>query len=304
MNYSAYPPVFLFGLILFGSTFLMGLLLVGVGFFFEKKVDSKRILSQALLTIIVYFLLISPGIIFKSSVFVLIFFILRELLSYVNALNKPIISKMLSAMLLVAVPCFMLISFYSIALFPFVVILVFLSLIASVIFLCRFDEIYNALIGITMIFLILTSLSSILYLRGKTHGLELCLTVVFLTNISDAFALLGGTFLGKRQLLPEISPNKTVAGAVIGLLSTLMFAFIFNNFLVLGLFWWQIVIMGCVISISAQLGDLVASFAKRKAGIKDFGSALPGHGGVLDRCDSLIFSLPATILLLLGLGTI
>ena len=116
---------------------------------------------------------------------------------------------------------------------------------------------------------------------------------------TDTFAYLFGMKFGKHQLCPEISPKKTTEGALAGLIFGSLFGvasvFIFK----IGIpqsFWETMVILGgsliisIIISISVQIGDLVASKVKRTYGIKDFGKIFPGHGGVLDRFDSLIFS--------------
>ncbi|MFI4954441.1 MAG: phosphatidate cytidylyltransferase, partial [Gammaproteobacteria bacterium] len=193
---------------------------------------------------------------------------------------------------------------YNISYLPLVFSLTYLLFVIRILFIFPIEKISIPLLEITIIFLVMTSLSSILYLHQQPLGVELCLTVVFLTNLSDVFALLGGATLGKKHLLPQISPNKTIAGVITALVATVGLAFIFNQGLGLGLDGWAVIFFGSIISISAQAGDLVASFAKRQAGIKDFGNLIPGHGGILDRCDSLIFSLPIAILCLVGIGTI
>jgi phosphatidate cytidylyltransferase len=105
---------------------------------------------------------------------------------------------------------------------------------------------------------------------------------------------------GKRKLAPMISPNKSQEGAVGGLLASMVVGAVsFQGF---GLGDWKLgLIAGAVISLSAQIGDLAESVLKRQAGVKDSGSLIPGHGGVLDRIDALLFAFPAGFLLAVGL---
>jgi len=116
---------------------------------------------------------------------------------------------------------------------------------------------------------------------------------LFTTFANDTGAFFGGRKWGKHQMAPAISPGKTWEGALSGLLSAVFVAVIVN--FILGFIetrpapYWQIILIGCLISIFAQFGDLVESLLKRNVGAKDSGNILPGHGGILDRFDSLIF---------------
>lgn len=106
---------------------------------------------------------------------------------------------------------------------------------------------------------------------------------------TDIFAYFTGMLIGKHKLCPAISPKKTVEGAIGGLLGSVAFCSLFG-FLIFGESIWHFVVIGLVGSIFAQIGDLSASIFKRKMGIKDFGNLIPGHGGILDRFDSLLFT--------------
>jgi phosphatidate cytidylyltransferase len=114
---------------------------------------------------------------------------------------------------------------------------------------------------------------------------------------TDSGAYFFGKSFGKRKLWPEISPNKTVegffGGIVCALVVSLLFFFVTSFEVPLG----RLLVISVVISIFGQLGDLVQSAYKRHYGVKDSGSLLPGHGGILDRLDSLIFILPILHLL-------
>ena len=132
-------------------------------------------------------------------------------------------------------------------------------------------------------------------------GAYLIWTVLFGACVTDVFALFVGKYLGKRRLAPKISPNKTVEGAIGGMVgATLMmmvFGFIAGNVAhFLGeditVNYLRLAILGFVSSIFAQIGDLSLSAIKRGVGIKDYGNLIPGHGGILDRVDSIIFVSP------------
>lgn len=105
---------------------------------------------------------------------------------------------------------------------------------------------------------------------------------------SDIGAYAVGKRFGKRKLCPDISPNKTVEGAIGGTLSGIIMAIIMSFFTEIPLI--HSIILGTIVVIVAQMGDLAESLLKRDAGVKDSGSVVPGHGGILDRADSYIFN--------------
>lgn len=129
---------------------------------------------------------------------------------------------------------------------------------------------------------------------------------IFLPVFSDTFAYLVGSTLGKRKLCPSISPKKTVAGAIGGLVGSVLcavtFFLLFDLYAVIPVGYVSFsdsvavravvfVVLGIVGGVLAEIGDLAASRIKRTMNIKDFGNIFPGHGGVLDRLDSIMFTL-------------
>jgi phosphatidate cytidylyltransferase len=126
---------------------------------------------------------------------------------------------------------------------------------------------------------------------------------VILTWATDTGAFFVGRTIGGRKLIPAVSPGKTVSGAIGGVVTSVLVTWLYVSYALkpaaqLALSPWGIVIFGVVISVAAQLGDLVESLLKREAGVKDSSKLLPGHGGVMDRLDSLFFVLPTAHLLL------
>lgn len=108
---------------------------------------------------------------------------------------------------------------------------------------------------------------------------------------TDTFAYIAGNLVGKNKLCPNISPNKTKEGSLGGILGSLIIVLIFGYFTDAGPVF-KLIILSVLASIISQIGDLVASRIKRLAKIKDYGFIMPGHGGILDRFDSIIFCAP------------
>lgn len=119
----------------------------------------------------------------------------------------------------------------------------------------------------------------------------LVLYLVFLTQFNDVMQFVWGKLLGKRKVVPQVSPGKTVAGLVGGVATTVVLAWALGPWLT-PMNWWQSLIAGAIIGVSGFAGDVTISALKRDLGVKDTGSLLPGHGGMLDRVDSLIFTAP------------
>lgn len=136
----------------------------------------------------------------------------------------------------------------------------------------------------------------------RVIGLEELLLVLFLIWASDIGAYFSGRALGKHKLWPEISPNKTVEGFVGGILLAVVVSLVFGhinsngaNSMGQSIAWFAC--LGVVVAVLGTLGDLVQSAYKRHYGVKDAGNILPGHGGILDRFDSLLFTLPILFIL-------
>lgn len=134
-------------------------------------------------------------------------------------------------------------------------------------------------------------------------GTALVFFPVALTWVSDIGAYVVGRAMGTTKLIPSISPGKTRAGAAGALVVTMAGAYLYNAYVLrpaaqLALAPWTAVLFGLLISVAAQVGDLAESLLKRDAGVKDSSQLLPGHGGVLDRLDSLYFVLPVAYLVL------
>ena len=146
------------------------------------------------------------------------------------------------------------------------------------------------------------ALGCLVRLRMLEYGAGLVLIPLVSAFMSDSLALFGGILFGKTKLAPRVSPKKTREGAVSGLVGGMVGMILFRIFFFLctevQLHIGWCVLLGFVGAVLGQLGDLSFSCVKRQCGIKDYGRLLPGHGGVLDRFDSVIFAAPLTWMLI------
>ncbi|MBI4188539.1 MAG: phosphatidate cytidylyltransferase [Chloroflexi bacterium] len=135
-------------------------------------------------------------------------------------------------------------------------------------------------------------LSYLVALRYIDNGRNWVFFALFTTFAYDTIAFFTGRTWGKHKLAPRISPSKTWEGVVGGVTGAIIISllFILPTPLSLGLNWRQAILLGILVSVFSQLGDLVESLLKRNMGAKDSGRLMPGHGGILDRIDSLIFA--------------
>lgn len=131
----------------------------------------------------------------------------------------------------------------------------------------------------------------------RNRSLALFLYLLIVPMVTDVFAMLGGKFFGKKKMCPKLSPHKTWEGSLCGLIGGSLVGIIFYSVFA-GNFSFYPIIMTLVLSIVGQMGDLVMSKIKRENSIKDFSNIMPGHGGILDRLDSVIFVFLTYMLLL------
>ena len=134
------------------------------------------------------------------------------------------------------------------------------------------------------------------------NGLILLTSVIIISSINDISAYIVGKFFGVTKAFPNVSPNKTYEGSIAGIISSVIVTVWLFNYFNLMIPFTQSMFIGMVVSFLGIIGDLVESFIKRKSGVKDTGNLLPGHGGVLDRIDSLIVILPFFYIIIIYLG--
>ena len=155
----------------------------------------------------------------------------------------------------------------------------------------------------TMLFFGLVYVTVMLSFVFKVRFLENGILFVWLIFIgawgSDTCAYCVGKLCGKHKLPSKLSPNKTIEGCVGGIAGAALIGFFFAMVFFKNTdYWWQFAVVGGVSSVISQIGDLTASAIKRNHGIKDYSNLIPGHGGILDRFDSIIFIAPVVYYLL------
>lgn len=182
----------------------------------------------------------------------------------------------------------------------FLSLLIFLSIVFLFSFIIFSNKKYNITdvsISFFSIFYITFLFSFIILTRNLEGGNYLVWFIFIGAWATDTFAYFSGSLFGKRKLIPSISPKKTVEGAIGGvigcMLITVGYAFYLSKINILdGLPLYYFAGLGLLCGIISQLGDLAASSIKRHVDVKDFGNIMPGHGGALDRFDSILFCAP------------
>lgn len=252
---------------------------------------KKRVISAVVALAIFIPLIVIGGIYFRIAVSVLSVLAMREFLNLPSKNKRP----MYVDVIMYAVVILLTFMSEKREIYYFIAILLPMLLVIY----CNDNKKYNAddafkLIG--MAILIGTVFNKFILIRES--GLMLLVYLFLIPMITDTYAQLGGMLIGKHKFAPKISPKKTwegsISGAVFGTLIPAVFYFILIDVTVnvLGL-----LVITLFLSCLGQLGDLFFSAVKRNHDIKDFSNIMPGHGGVLDRLDSIIFVVIGYILL-------
>ena len=151
----------------------------------------------------------------------------------------------------------------------------------------------HKIIGAIICLLPTISLGALKYFAAPTTIFFLYFAAI---GIIDTSAMLGGKFFGGPQLAKKISPNKTISGIICGILCCCTFILVTKNLQKINYPGYYCILFGTIFTLVAQGGDLLVSRYKRKFHIKESGNCIPGHGGVLDRADSIIFTAPLTLI--------
>lgn len=249
----------------------------------------KRALSGA-----VYIALILVAVLYSKESFYIVFYIFMLFCLYEI---KKLIGLKINITYLVATLiylCFTKLSFIN---NQYIYILLLASLfIPFIYYLFKLknksfsNKVGRFLLAITYVALPFAFIASIPFLNNDYHP-KVILSIFVMIWANDTFAYLVGSNFGKTKLYEKISPNKTVEGALGGLIAGLIAAYIISKYItVLSLTNW--IIISIIVFIFGSLGDLIESKFKREAGVKDSGNFIPGHGGFLDRLDSILFAAP------------
>ena len=154
----------------------------------------------------------------------------------------------------------------------------------------------STLLGILYIGLFSSSIVGIRELYANSlhysNGGLIIISIFITLWLTDSAAYFLGTAFGKHKLFPRVSPNKSWEGAIFGFIFAIISMVVLKSILLTFISWTDSIVIGLIIGLFGQMGDLVESLFKRDAGVKDSSNVIPGHGGILDRFDSLICSSP------------
>ena len=257
----------------------------------------KRWLTALILVPLVLWLLIRGDSLLTSIMLALVaFFALREYLKIIfsgtdeSFPNIIWIISCCASILLIASACF--------ASVKLIILSLFLNFLALVVYVLSrfpaepalFSVIARQILGIIYISL---PLSLLILIRQTEDGILWIIWLFVVVFLNDTGAFYTGTFFGKRALAPKISPNKTIEGSLGGIAGAVLAGFILAQFFFHD-FSLSLLTIPCafLLAVTGQLGDLFESAMKRTSMIKDSGSILPGHGGILDRIDGLLPAIP------------
>jgi len=229
-----------------------------------------------------------------------------EMLKCIGTIGNPLITApvlLVSAAFPILAMSIKNINYFTATYLAGLMITLFLMLAAGI--FSEKTDVVDSAITFSLCMYVISGFVSIVLLRKEEHGEYYFLIPVLAPFTCDIFAYLTGRLFGKHKLVPKVSPKKTVEGAIGGtLFCTLIctgYGIILRNALDLKyiLPTWTFIVGGLLIAVVSQIGDLVASVIKRRYGIKDYGKILPGHGGIVDRFDSVIPTAPLFLMLMI-----
>lgn len=243
---------------------------------------KKRIISSLFILLILVPLVILGSIPFKIFIYLTALIAFKE---YLSVKKLPKLVKFLSYILL-----FILFIFETKLSLDYKMLSYFILIFLIPIIYYHDNKLYNfndsiyVIIGIFIIYL-----TAVNIIELRQNNLFILIYLLLVTVVTDSYAYIVGYLIGKHKLIPKISPNKTIEGLVGGLLGGTFVSVIFYVIFINNLNIYALTFQTMQLSLIGQMGDLVFSSLKREYKIKDFSNFIPGHGGVLDRIDSLIF---------------
>ncbi len=243
-------------------------------------------------------MLYAPALWIAAAVFVIILLSLLEYNSLTTARQGK--NRLLLPVIFLGLSLPVVMYLYgAVAAPPVIVAAVFIIFLTGILFggdlKEAFIDVALAALGVVYIALPLSYLILLSNVKAGRWWIIFFLVVIW---CNDSFAFLTGKVIGRHRLSPVISPGKTVEGLFGGIGAGMIAAVIFNNFFQLVPGYLAVLLFSVVIGVVGVFGDLTESLIKRWAGVKDSGTIVPGHGGILDRIDSIIFAAPALYYLL------
>jgi phosphatidate cytidylyltransferase len=252
-------------------------------------------MKQRILTAIIAAAVFLPIVMYGGLPFLLLTYLLATVGLYELLKMKKIklfsipglISLALLWILLLPDQTFLLDLNYTKVELAFLTVLLFLTYTVATKNRFTFEDVAFSILGT-----IYVGLGFYYFIETRNAGITYIFYSLFMIWATDSGAYFIGKAMGKKKLWPEISPNKTVEGSIGGVICALIVAILFSFFTDIDASLLQLLVMTIVLSIFGQIGDLVESALKRHYNVKDSGNILPGHGGILDRFDSLLFVWP------------
>lgn len=256
---------------------------------------KTKVISAIIAIAILIALLIFKGIPMYIAVMLLGVQAFRELMNLKYFKNIPLFFKILGGILVIALT---LNSFDGFALaFGMSYRLLALGVIALIVPSVFMDDKYTTKDAISVYGAsTFIGLAFNLFILIVNNSTKLFIYLILITILTDTFAMFIGMLIGKHKLIPKVSPNKSIEGSIGGTIVAATIASIFYINLIGQCPWYIIIPITIVLSLIGQLGDLIFSKIKRENDIKDFSNIIPGHGGVLDRLDSIIIVILAYVI--------
>lgn len=270
-----------------------------------KKISRERTISAVVIVIVALAAILPGGIILAAVLFIISVIGFLELTKACGVREKDNCGQYGKINGLEMMGCAVIMCYYAAVYFiqdtSWWVMVIIMALIAMMfVYVFGFPRFHASQVMDTYFSLIYAPvmLSFVFLTRQLEHGIYLVWMIFISSWISDTFAYLTGVLFGKHKLAPVLSPKKSIEGSLGGIVGAALFGAAFGlymeqtvgeeNFAVL------LAVVGGVGSVISQVGDLAASAIKRNHEIKDYGNLIPGHGGIMDRFDSVIFTAPIT----------
>jgi phosphatidate cytidylyltransferase len=268
---------------------------------------AKRWITTIVLApLIIWILIKGSAMILAALISAVAIFSIREYLRIIFRTGDKPVSWMIPGLSYLV--CVFLVIAAAFGSWPAMILVLILNLLLLSVFILfwfadredLFDTIARQMLGIVYIPL---SLSLLLFVRNMENGTLWVFWLLIVCFMNDTGAFYTGTYFGKRKLAPRISPKKTMEGSAGGIAAAMAAGLVFC-LLFFGSFQLALIILPCsfLIAVAGQVGDLFESALKRSSSVKDSGRILPGHGGMLDRIDGLLFAIPVLFGYLMAVG--
>ncbi len=257
-----------------------------------SKVKTRLLSAVVLIALVILALFFAPPWGVALLVFGVIYAVMYELTKVFNLGKKHALTtaNFVFATLFLVFP-----GIFSYTLLPLLIVLYIVTLMSIAVIDNQRVSFSDVCASVFMLIYALFTLSHLIFIRVMENGVALLVLALLGAYVTDTGAYFVGLTIGKHKLIERVSPNKTIEGALGGVAFTVL-AFVIYGFVMKHsghtVNFLYLLILSVLCAVVAQLGDLSASLMKRSFAVKDFGNIIPGHGGIVDRVDSLMFVAP------------